>query len=184
MDNSQIEITKRLVRLGQGDRGAESAIIEALFQQLRRIARRYMRAERSDHTLQPTALVHEAYLRLAPADEMNWESRAHFFGVAARLMRQVLVDHARARGAEERIAGVVKISLDNVFVYSNEKSAEIVRLDEALSRLAVKDPRMSKVVELKFFAGLTFDQIADVLEISEKTAKRDWSVARRGCTEN
>lgn len=178
MDDTEAEITNLLTRLGKGDRAAESELIEAVFQQLRRLARHYMRSERSDHTLQPTALVHEAYLRLAQSGDVQWESRAHFFGTAARLMRQVLVDHARSHLAEKRGGGMGQVSLDEAFVYSNEKSDEIVALDEALSRLAHTDPRMSKIVELKFFAGLTFEQIADVLGIADRTAKRDWNLAR------
>jgi RNA polymerase sigma factor (TIGR02999 family) len=178
MNDSTTEITNLLLKTTQGDRAAESELVGALFNELRRVAGYYMRLERSDHTLQPTALVHEVYLRLAQSAGMNWESRSHFFGVAARLMRQVLVDHARSRIAEKRGSGRNKISLDDAFFYSPEKSADVVALDDALSRLAKKDPRLGKVVELRFFTGLTFDEIARILGVSEKTAKRDWSVAR------
>jgi len=177
MDHLQDEITTLLARLGKcDDREAEAELIPVVLAQLRRLAAKYMRSERPDHTLQPTALVNEAYLRLAKIQDMTWKDRGHFFGIAAKVMRQVLVDHARARNAGKRPQN--KISLDNVFVYSESKSSEMVALDEALDRLAEADERASKVVELKFFGGLTFDQIARVLNIAEKTAKRDWQFAR------
>jgi RNA polymerase sigma factor (TIGR02999 family) len=170
------DVTRLLVRLGEGDRTAESELIEIVFPQLRRLAGHYMRSERPDHTLQPTALVHEAYLRLVKIEDIDWKDRVHFFGLAAKLMRQILVDHARARKAAKRPQA--NISLDEELAYSNEKSSAVLALDEALSRLAMKDVRMGRVVELKFFGGLTFDQIGRVLEVSEKTAKRDWQLAR------
>jgi RNA polymerase sigma-70 factor, ECF subfamily len=170
------DLTRLLSRLGTGDRTAESELIEIVFPQLRRLAGHYMRSERSDHTLQPTALVNEAYLRLVKIQDISLKDRAHFFGLAAKLMRQILVDHARARNAEKRPRA--EISLDEELTFSHEKSSAVLALDEALSRLASRDVRMSRVVELKFFGGLTFDQIAQVLEVSEKTAKRDWQLAR------
>jgi RNA polymerase sigma factor (TIGR02999 family) len=170
------DVTQLLFRLSKGDRMAESELIEIVLPQLRRIAAHYMRFERPEHTLQPTALVNEAYLRLVRCADINWESRAHFFGIAAMLMRQILVDHARTRNAGKRPRATV--SLDEVLVYSKQKCSEVLALDEALRRLSIKDERIGKVVELRFFGGLTFDQIAGILGVSEKTAKRDWQLAR------
>jgi len=177
-NNSELEMTKLLVQLGKTNPESKPEVFDAILKQLRGIAHRYMQSERPDHTLQATALVHEAYVRVIQGAEMNWQSRAHFFGVSARLMRQVLVDHARAHNAESRGGGQRKISIDDVFVYSKEKSGELLNLDEALSRLAGQDARMAKVVELKFFAGRNFDEIGQMLDISERTAKRDWYLAR------
>jgi RNA polymerase sigma-70 factor (ECF subfamily) len=176
MDAAANDVTLLLSRLGRGDRTAESELIEIVFPQLRRLAGHYMRSERPDHTLQPTALVHEAYLRLVKIQDIGWNDRVHFFGLAAKLMRQILVDHARARNAGKRPQG--KISLDEELSYTDEKSSAVLALDEALTRLAGKDARMSNVVELRFFGGLTFDQIGRVLEVSERTAKRNWELAR------
>ena len=177
MDSKEPDLTDLLSRLGTGDRTAESQLIEIVFPHLRQLAMRYLRLERPDHTLQPTALVHEAYLRLVRTKEMKWESHGHFFGVAAKLMRQILVDHSRARNAQKRPGGS-KISLDDALAYTPEKSSALLALDDALTRLKNQDARMCNVVELKFFGGLTFDQIGRVLGVSEKTAKRDWQLAR------
>jgi RNA polymerase sigma factor (TIGR02999 family) len=173
------DITRLLQRVQQGDQSAEERLVSIVFQELRRLALYYMRREqRPDHTLQPTALVNEAYVRLVHSPEITWESRAHFFGVAARLMREILVDHARAHLARKRGGDMPKLSLDELKVYSPEKSADLVTLDEALDRLAQKDARLSKVVELKFFGGLTFEEIGKMLNIASKTARRDWLLAR------
>jgi len=176
MDSKTENVTKLLAKLSKDDRAAESELIEIVFPHLRRLAARYMRDERPDHTLQPTALVHEAYLKLVRIEDASWEDRSHFYCLAAKLMRQILVDYARARNAEKRPRG--KISLDEAAVYSPGKSSSMLDLHEALDRLASKDARMEKVVELKFFGGLTFEEIGRVLKISEKTAKRDWQMAR------
>jgi RNA polymerase sigma-70 factor (ECF subfamily) len=178
MDKLPIDITQLLHRIQDGDRSAEEKLVPILYKELHRLAAHYMRRERGDHTLQPTALVNEAYLRLVRTPNIDWESRIHFFGVAAQLMREVLVDHARAHLASKRGGDVGKVSLDELRVYSPEKSGELVALDEALDRLARQDQRMSRVVELRFFGGLTFEQIATILKVSEKTAKRDWQLAR------
>jgi RNA polymerase sigma factor (TIGR02999 family) len=178
MDGAENSVTKLLHQLGSGDRSVESELVAIVLPHLRRIAEHYMRSERPDHTLQPTALVHEAYLRLVRIQDMNWENQSHFFGVAARLMRQILVDHARARNADKRPQGQSRILIDEVFVYSEAKSSLVLALDEALCRLAGNDTRMVRVVELRFFGGLTFQQVAQALNISEKTAKRDWQMAR------
>lgn len=178
MDKLPIDITQLLHKLQDGDISAEEKLVPILYKELHRLAAHYMRRERGDHTLQPTALVNEAYLRLVRTPNIDWESRTHFFGVAAQLMREVLVDHARAHLASKRGGNVGKVSLDELRVYSPEKSGELVALDEALGRLAHQDQRMSRVVELRFFGGLTFGQIATILKVSEKTAKRDWQLAR------
>jgi len=178
MERLPIDITQLLHRIQDGDHSAEEKLVPILYKELHRLAAHYMRRERGDHTLQPTALVNEAYLRLVRTPDIAWESRIHFFGVAAQLMREVLVDHARAHLASKRGGDVGKVSLDELRVYSPEKSGELVALDEALDRLACQDQRMSRVVELRFFGGLTFEQIAKILKVSEKTAKRDWQLAR------
>jgi len=179
-NNSELEMTQLLVQLGKTDPDSTPEVFDAIFKQLRRIAHRYMRLEhRPDHTLQATAVVNEAYIRLVQGGAMNWQNRAHFFGVSARLMRQILVDHARSHNAASNGGGQRKISLDEAFVYAPEKSGEFMDLDEALSRLALQDPRMAKVVELKFFAGRNFAEIAEILDIAERTAKRDWELARK-----
>jgi len=137
-----------------------------------------MRAERPDHTLQPTALVHEAYLRLIEQDRVKWRNRAHFFGVAARLMRRILVDHARARRTGKRGAAEQAVALEEGFVFAEERSGELVALDEALQRLAQFDPRLDRIVELRFFGGLSVEDTAEVLGISPRTVKRDWNAAK------
>jgi RNA polymerase sigma factor (TIGR02999 family) len=137
-----------------------------------------MRGERPDHTLQPTALVHEAYLRLIEQERVAWRNRAHFFGVAAKLMRRVLVDHARARLAAKRGAAEPAVHLEEGFVFAEERSGEFVALDEALQRLAQFDPRLERIVELRFFGGPSVEDTAEVLGISTRTVKRDWNAAK------
>ena len=172
------DITVLLAELRAGNRSAESRLLPLVYAELRRRARRYMRGERPDHTLQPTALVHEAYLRLAGQREVDWQSRAHFFAVAAQLMRRILVDHARARKAEKRGGGEPRVALNESLAMTEEKSAELMALDEALTRLAERDPRQARAVELRFFGGLSEEEAAEVMGISLRTLKRDWSVAR------
>ena len=172
------DVTQLLHRVQKGDRTSEEELIRILYHELRRLAARQMRKERADHTLQPTALVNEVYLRLVRAPGINWQGRAHFFGFAAQLMRQILVDHARAHAACKRGGGLQKLELDELLVFSPEKSAELVTLNEALIRLEHKDPKLGKVVELRFFGGLTFEQIAEALQVSAKTAQRHWQLAR------
>lgn len=178
MADSLGEITQLLAELKSGNREAEAKLVPLVYDELRRLAAHYMRQERRDHTLQATALVHEAYLRLVGQRDVNWQSRAHFFGVAAQLMRRILVDYARARQTDKRGAGLQKASLEEALLFSDEQSGELLALDEALDRLAERDPRQSRIVELRFFAGLTVEETAEVLAISPKTVKRDWSVAR------
>jgi RNA polymerase sigma factor (TIGR02999 family) len=149
-----------------------------VYSELLRAARRYMRGERPDHTLQPTALVHEAYLRLVGQREIAWQNRAHFFGVAAQLMRRILVDHARARQAEKRGGDVGMVPLEEAMVFKEEGGPALLALDQALTRLNQFDPRQGRIVELRFFGGLTEEEIAAVLGVSARTIKRDWNVAR------
>jgi len=172
------DVTVLLGQLTQGDGGAASKLIPLVYGELRRLAGGYMRRERSDHTLQPTALVHEAYLKLVEQRSVDWQGRAHFFGIAAQMMRRILIDHARGHLREKRGAGEKPVPLDEALVFAPEQSLELVRVDQSLERLAQIDPRQSKIVELRFFGGLTVEQTAEVLGISPKTVKRDWSVAK------
>jgi RNA polymerase sigma factor (TIGR02999 family) len=170
------EITQLLRRAASGDRTAEELLFPIVYGEMRKLAAYLLRSERPDHTLQATALVHEAYLRLTGEDNIAWENRAHFFAVAARTMRRILVDHARALNAAKR--RVIRVSLESALVYSDEQSEELLAIDEALTRLAEWDARQSRIVELRFFAGLTEDETARVLGISVRTVKRDWTMAK------
>jgi RNA polymerase sigma factor (TIGR02999 family) len=167
-----------LGRLTAGDSAAAAEVVPFIYGELRRLATHYMAHERPHHTLQTTALVHEAYLRLVDQRQACWRNRAHFYGAAAQVMRRILVDHARARQAEKRGGDAEHLSLDEALTFSDSQSQELVRLDEALARLAKLDPRQSRVIELRFFAGLSVEETAEVMRISPKTVKRDWSVAR------
>jgi RNA polymerase sigma factor (TIGR02999 family) len=149
-----------------------------VYAELRRIANYYLQGERSDHTLQSTALVHEAYVRMTQQDLPQWQNRAHFFAVAAQLMRQILVDHARSHGASKRGGNVYKLSLEDAEEHAQALDVDIVALDDALKSLATMDMQQSRVVELKFFGGLSVEDTAEVLGISASTVKRDWSTAR------
>jgi RNA polymerase sigma-70 factor (ECF subfamily) len=173
MGVSSEEITTLLKEFRNGDRTAESKLMALVYADLRRRAAFYLRRERSDHTLQPTALVHEAYLRLVEQPGGPWQNRVHFYAVAARAMRQVLVDHARTRGAEKRGGNDEVISLDEAFVPSREKSRELVELDDALNRLAHLDVRQARVVELRYFGGLSVEETAQVVGLSTRQVKRD-----------
>ena len=147
-------------------------------QELRRLARRYMYGERAGHTLQTTALVNEAYLRLVNSRQVNWQNRAHFFAISAQLMRRILVDYARARGYQKRGGGVPKITLDEAFMRPQGKGRDLMKLDDALKALAEIDPRKGKVVELRFFGGLSVEEAAEVLKVSPDTVLRDWRLAK------
>jgi RNA polymerase sigma factor (TIGR02999 family) len=149
-----------------------------VYDELRRLAASYMRRERADHTLQATALVHEAFLKLVEQRAVNWQSRAHFFGVAAQLMRRILIDHARGHLRQKRGGEHKKVSLDEAFIFSEQQSAELLAVDESLTRLSKLDQRQGRVVELRFFGGLSVGEAAEVLGISPKTVKRDWSIAK------
>src|ERR1700723_3200596 len=157
------EVTLLLSALTRGDDGAASKLIPAVYTELRKLASAYMRRERVDHTLQATALVHEAYFKLVEQRSVDWQSRAHFFGIAAQLMRRILIDHARGHLREKRGGAKAVVPLDEALVFSPAQSAELVRLDEALERLAKLDPRQSKIVELRFFGGLGVEETAEFL---------------------
>jgi RNA polymerase sigma factor (TIGR02999 family) len=149
-----------------------------IYDELRRQAQRYLQRERPDHTLQATALVHEAYLRLVDQKKVQWQNRAHFFGVAAQVMRRLLVDHARQQHAAKRGGVVPKLALDEALQVADARAADVVALDEALTALAALDPQHSRLVELRFFGGLTIEETAEVLGVSPATVKRDWSMAK------
>ena len=170
--------TKLLQAWGQGEDAALERLLPLVYQELRRIARRYMAGERAGHTLQTTALVNEAYLRLIDSRKVNWQSRAHFFAISAQLMRRILVDHARSRGYQKRGGGAQAVTLDEDLVVSPEKGRDVVALDDALKALAEVDPRKSRVVELRFFGGLSVEETAEVLKVSQDTVLRDWRLAK------
>jgi RNA polymerase sigma factor (TIGR02999 family) len=173
----EAQITLLLRRVRTGDRDAESEVLAAVYDQLRRIARQQLHGERPNHTLQPTSLVNELYLRLN-LNAVEWADRAHFYAVAAKNMRRIIIDEARARAAQRRPPAGRRLEVRDVVVWSEDHSSEFLALNEALDRLAEFDPRQSQIVELKFFAGLTVEEIASVLELSDRTVKRDWSLAR------
>jgi RNA polymerase sigma-70 factor, ECF subfamily len=172
------EVTMLLFALTNGEDGAASKLIPVVYDELRRLAGSYMRRERVDHTLQATALVHEAYLKLIEQRSVNWQSRAHFFGIAAQLMRRILIDHARGHVREKRGGEQQKVSLDEAFVFAEHRADELLAVDDSLNLLAKIDPRQARVVELRFFGGLNVEEAAEVLGVSPKTVKRDWSVAK------
>jgi len=173
------EVTALLVSWREGDQNALEKLIPIVYSDLRRIAARYMRSQQEGHTLQTTALVHEAYLRLIRERDRTWENRAHFFGVAAVIMRNLLVDHARAATRGKRGGAAVEIRLDDAgAALSSVDPEDLLALDEALHRLAEVDPRASRIVELRYFVGLTNEEIAEVIAASEKTVKRDWNTAK------
>jgi RNA polymerase sigma-70 factor (ECF subfamily) len=171
------EVTELLQSLNAGNRDAVDALVPLVYAELRKLAAHYLRSEREEHTLQPTALVHEAFLRLVE-QETAWQNRTHFFAMAANLMRRILVDYARGHSAEKRGGAAEKISLEDAFIFVKEKPLEMIALDEALEELAKIDPRRSRVVELKFFGGLTTEEIAQVLGVHVNTVLRDWNLAR------
>jgi RNA polymerase sigma factor (TIGR02999 family) len=172
------EITQLLQDWRDGDRKALDILLPRVYKELRRLARRQLRNERPDHTLQSAALVHEAYFRLVGVSPPKWESRTHFFAIAAQLMRQILVDYARRHGAAKRGGSVYKLSLEDAMVTPREEEVDIVALDDALCALAGIDERQSRVVELRFFAGLSLNEISKALEIAPATVQRDWTAAR------
>ena len=171
------EVTRLLVDWGNGDQAALDELIPLVYDELRRLAGRYMRRESQGHTLQTSALVNEAYLRLIDQKSVQWQNRAHFFGVAAQLMRRILVDHARSRSRVKRGGGAQMVSLAGQAVVSKE-AAEVIALDDALKNLAEMDPRKSQIVEMKFFGGLTNEEVAEVLNVTSRTIEREWRKAR------
>lgn len=172
-------ITALLHRLSAGDRAAEDELFLLVHAQLRKLAGSLLRRERPDHTLQATALVNEAYLRMAGKYTLDWKDRAHFFGVAASVMRRILIDHARSHRAEKRGAGREELSLDDALIVSDRQADALISLHEALDRLALQDSRGAKVVEMRFFGGLTEEEIGLILNLSTRTVKRDWLVAKK-----
>lgn len=172
------QISQLLINWGNGDTAALDELMPMVYNELRRLAGRYLRRERSDHTLQPTALVHEAYLRLVEQRGVRWQNRAHFFGVAAQMMRRILVDHARARRRTKRGGSWQKLSLEDVIGLSQERRVDLIALDDALTSLAEIDPRKSRVVEIRYFGGLSVEETAEVLGVSTKTVMRDWNMAK------
>ena len=175
---SQQRVTELLAHWSDGDDAALAELTPLVYEELRHLAHHFMEGQRPDHTLQTTALVNEAYLRLADQTNPRWQNRAHFFAVAARAMRQILVSYARGQRSQKRGGGALKVELDEVAVVSPEESKEIVDLHEALERLTTLDSRKAQVVELKYFGGLNYDEMAEVLKISRVTVRRDWEFAR------
>jgi len=171
-------ITVLLSELRKGNKEAEAELIPLVYNELHRLARHYMRGEREGHTLQTSALVNEAYLRLMGEHGVDWKNRAHFFGVSAQIMRRVLVDHARNRDAQKRGGDVQKISLENAFVYSDEQSWQVVAVHEALNKLTEWDARQAHIVELRFFGGLSVEETAEALDLSPTTVKREFQLAK------
>jgi RNA polymerase sigma factor (TIGR02999 family) len=172
------QVTKLLQGWRGGDRNDLEALLPLVYDELRRLAHYHLRNERPGHTLQTTALVHEAYFRLVGQDLPEWESRAHFFAIAAQLMRQILVDYARRRRASKRGSGVCMLTLDDALALSRRKDVDVIALDDALNTLAERDPRQSRVVELRFFAGLSLEETSEVMGIATATVQRDWTMAR------
>jgi RNA polymerase sigma-70 factor, ECF subfamily len=171
------DVTLLLRAMKNGDERAAEQLLPLVYKELHRLAKAYMRRERSDHTLQPTALINEAYLRLA-RENVDWQSRQHFIGFAANVMRHLLVDHARAHNAERRAGDLDRVELEEGFMMSRERSKEVIALHDALSTLEGVDPRQSKVVELRYFGGFSVEEIGEILEMSPRSVKRHWALAR------
>ena len=186
--NSPPDVTQILLDWSKGDSAAPDKLMPFVYEELRRLARSYLARERADHTLQATALVHEAYLRLADETRLSWRDRAHFYGIAARLMRRILVDHARAHNAAKRGGLEQKLSLDEARELATKSDVDLVELNGALEKFSHDYPRKGEVVELKFFGGLETKEISEVLHVSEKTVLRDWNFAKlwlcRALTQN
>jgi RNA polymerase sigma factor (TIGR02999 family) len=176
--SSSKEITRLLREWGSGDQAAFDSLFTLVYDELRVLASSYMRRERAGHTLQTTALVNEAYLKLGSDPDSTWQNRLHFFAVAAKVMRHILVDHARTRDSAKRGGGAERISLDKAAVISAERAVELIALDEALKDLAQFDARQSQIVELRYFGGLTLEETAEFLQVSPNTVSRDWNAAK------
>jgi RNA polymerase sigma-70 factor (ECF subfamily) len=171
-------ITQLLIEVTNRNSAAVDVLLPLIYDELRSLAANYLRRERPDHTLEPTALVHEAYLRMVDQTQVNWQNRAHFFGVAAQMMRRILVDHARAHNAEKRGQDFQKLSLDENIDKAVERSSEIIALDDALQALFEMDEQKGRIVELRFFGGLSIDETAEVMGVSAPTVKRQWRMAK------
>ena len=172
------DITQYLRELSDGNESAPEHLMPLVYGELRRLAQGYLEGERADHTLQATALVHEAYIRLVDWKNVSWQNRAHFFALAAQVMRRILVDHARGKKAEKRGGGMTKLALDEAISFPQQREVDLVALDDALKTLAELDPAQSKIVELRFFGGLTIDETAEAMRISPATVKREWQMAK------
>jgi RNA polymerase sigma factor (TIGR02999 family) len=172
------EVTQLLLDWSQGNQAALDELTPLVYEELRRLAHHHMRRERAGHTLQTTALVNEAYLRLVDQKNVRWQNRAHFFAVSAQLMRRILVDYARKHRYAKRGGGALKVSLDEAAILPEERAADLMALDDALKSLAAIDPQQSRVVELRFFGGLTIEETAEVLKLSQDMVKREWSTAK------
>jgi RNA polymerase sigma factor (TIGR02999 family) len=171
-------LTELLIAWGNGNQAALEQLFPMVYEELSRLAHRYMRRERPGHSLQTTAVVHEAYLRLIDQKQVHWQNRAHFFAIAAQMMRRILITHAQSHAYAKRGGGMLKVSLDEAAILSKERAGELIALDDALERLTAIDSRRSQVVELRFFGGLSNEEIAEVLKISPNTVTRDWNVAK------
>jgi RNA polymerase sigma factor (TIGR02999 family) len=171
-------VTELLARWNKGDVAAREALIPVVYDELRRIARKCLAGQRNDHTLEPTALVHEAYLRMMTRSSRPWQNRIHFFAIAARMMRQILVDHARMHAAAKRGGGEITLVFDESVAQKEKVGLDLIALDDAMQRLASFDPRQCEIVELRFFGGLTIEETAQVFELSPATIKREWATAR------
>jgi RNA polymerase sigma factor (TIGR02999 family) len=172
------EITQLLFNWGQGDRAALDQLVPLVYPELRRLAKRHMNRENPAHTLQTSALINEAYLRLVDQQNVKWQDRAHFFAVAAQVMRHILVDHARRRAYDKRGGGAPHVPLVEAAVVKEDRASQLVALDEALKALTALDPRRSQIIELRFFGGLNADEIAEVMQISPSTVQREWRAAK------
>src|ERR1700684_1776148 len=177
MDTDHGEVTRLLKAMRAGDSSAADKLLPLVYAELHRIAEAYMRRERPDHTLQPTALINEAYLRLV-GEDIDWNSREHFIGLAAHVMRRVLVDYARTRNAEQRGGGLKRVEMQDDLAISAEQLDQVEELDEALKKLEKENPRQARVVELRYFGGLSVEQIGAMLQIAPRSVKRDWALAR------
>jgi RNA polymerase sigma-70 factor (ECF subfamily) len=178
MSDEQEQVTQLLLDWSKGDGAAFDELLPLVHDELRRVARRYMRRERAGHTLQTTALVNEAYLRLINQRRVEWQNRAHFFAIAAQLMRRILVDYARTRGYSKRGGDAVHVSFDEAAIASPGERPDLIAIDEALADLAALDPRKSRIVELRFFGGLSIEETAEVMNISPTTVQREWRSAK------
>ncbi len=172
------QVTQLLTAWSDGDQAARDKLMPLVYEELHRLAHRYMKRESPGHTLQTSALVNEAFVRLVDQKNVRWQNRAHFFGIAAQMMRRILVDYARSRNYAKRGGGAAQVTLDEALIVSDERSAEVVSVHEALERLAAFDARKSQIVELRFFGGLSIDETADVLGVSPGTVMRDWTLAK------
>lgn len=178
MPDSSSDVTKLLIEWSDGDKDALDSLFPLVYDELRKMARQYLRRERDDHTLQPTALVNEAFMRLVDQQHVNWQNRAHFFAIAANMMRRILINHAEAHRAAKRGGSERKVTLDEAMSVFAERDIDLLALDEALTRLSEFDKEQSRIVELRFFGGLTNEEVAEVTNVSLATVKREWATAK------